>query len=99
MHDNAPCHRAKIIRDWIDEKQINILEWPPNSPDLNPIENLFGLLKKKLNKMKIKSKEELKEKIQEIWENFDKELCSRLVNSLPRRLELVFKQKGGNIPY
>ena len=40
MHDNAPPHRAAYTKNWMKENKINLLIWPPSSPDLNPIENL-----------------------------------------------------------
>ena len=41
QHDGAPCHKAKVITKWLGEQNIDILgQWPGNSPNLNPIENL-----------------------------------------------------------
>lgn len=45
MHDEAPVHRARIVRELLDELGITVMEWSPYSPDLSPIENLWGLLK------------------------------------------------------
>ena len=40
MHDNAPIHTAHLIREWLEEHNVDVMDWPLYSPDLNPIENL-----------------------------------------------------------
>ena len=47
MQDGAPCHRSKIAKEYFKEKKITLLQWPGNSPDLNPIENFWTVLKTK----------------------------------------------------
>ncbi|KAK3557213.1 hypothetical protein QTP70_026124, partial [Hemibagrus guttatus] len=48
--DNAPCHKAKMVQEWFDEhnNEFEVLTWPPNSPDLNPIEHLWDVLDKQV---------------------------------------------------
>ncbi|RWS18691.1 transposase (putative)-like protein, partial [Leptotrombidium deliense] len=48
QEDNAPCHKAKYTQNWIRENNIKVLKWPPGSPDLNPKENLWALMKRDL---------------------------------------------------
>ena len=50
QQDNAPCHKAKTLTAWFEENNIRVLQWPARSPDLNPIENLWSVLDRKLTK-------------------------------------------------
>ena len=53
MHDDAPTHTAYIVRDALEELAIEVMIWPPHSPDLNPIENLWALLKAEIYKLRL----------------------------------------------
>ena len=48
MQDGASCHVAKKVKKWLGEKKIKVLDWPGNSPDLNPIKNLWNIMKNRL---------------------------------------------------
>jgi transposase len=48
QHDLAPCHNSKAVKKFIQENKISMLNWPGNSPDMNPIENLCNILRKRL---------------------------------------------------
>ena len=100
MQDGAPCHRAKIVTQFLKAQKINILDWPGNSPDLNPIENLWTILKNKVSERQPTNAKMLKQAIKEVWvRDISPSYCRNLVESMPRRLEAVIKAKGGPTKY
>ena len=93
--DSAPCHRAKIVKEFEKENNISVMDWPGNSPDLNPIENLWAILKRKIGRNIIQNTKMLKEKIIRIWKDeIDNEIISKLVHSMPKRIKSCIKNKG-----
>ena len=78
-----------------------LLDWPPQSPDLNPIEHLWQYIKMQLAKHETLAKEvwEIWEGVAEVWNNIEPEVCQNLIESMPRRVEAVMKAKGGNTKY
>ncbi|CAF1405644.1 unnamed protein product [Adineta ricciae] len=70
MHDNAPAHRSKYTADWFENNHINILEWPSNSPDMNPIENVWDYMDKELRKLKPTNVAQLQEMLGKLWRGF-----------------------------
>jgi transposase len=101
QQDNDPKHTSKLARKWFEDHGINVMKWPAQSPDLNPIEHLWGHLKRRLADYPEPPKGilELWERTQEEWEKIDKEVCQNLIESMPRRIEAVLKAKGGYTKY
>ncbi|GJJ67920.1 putative transposase [Entomortierella parvispora] len=101
QQDNASIHTARIIKDYFSEQQLTVLEWPANSPDLNPIENLWAIIKRQLDEFKVRPKnfDELWENVQQIWEKISLEDIQNLYDSLPNRIQQVQKRKGGHSDY
>ena len=100
QQDFAPCHKAKAVMKWFQTKGVNVLKWPGNSPDLNPIENLWSLIKQKVSGSNPRSLEELKRIITEVWcMNIDKKVCKNLSDSIPCRIQNVIKNKGYHTKY
>ena len=66
MQDGEPCHHSKIITQFLQSKEIQILEWPGNSPDLNLIENLWTVLKHKVSEKQPTNTKELEEAIEAV---------------------------------
>ena len=84
MQDNAKPHTAKTTMSWLQQKGIEVLKWPAMSPDLNPIENLWALIKRRIEKCDPSTKSDLKEIIQEIWDGIDVELIRSLIKSMKK---------------
>jgi len=101
MQDNAPCHKAKVVMEYLDEMNVETMNWPPQSPDLNPIENLWAIIKEKLYREKLfpRNKAELIDRVFTIWDELEPELMERLADSFIKRLKLVVKSKGKWIKY
>jgi transposase len=99
QQDNAPCHRSASTVSFLKTKKINILDWPANSPDVNPIENLWGIIKRKINNMDTLNSEKMWIEIQKLWYNIPSSLCRRLVDSMPRRVSSIIKMKGYHTKY
>ncbi|KAI4890404.1 hypothetical protein NFI96_000130 [Prochilodus magdalenae] len=68
QQDLAPAHAAKSTKDWFTKKQLEVLAWPANSPDLNVIENLWAIVKRKIRDRKPTTLDQLKQNIATAWE-------------------------------
>ncbi|KAK3519523.1 hypothetical protein QTP70_033853, partial [Hemibagrus guttatus] len=88
QQDNAPCHKAKIIQEWFDEhnNEFDVLTWPPNSPDLNPIEHLRNVLDKQVQSMEAPSRilQDLKDLLLTSLCQIPQHTFRDLVESMPR---------------
>lgn len=98
MEDGAPIHRSNAPKFWRENRGIVKLDWPAQSPDLNPIENLWKQMKDALQKRSasIKSVEDMKKAILEVWNEMEKERWNGLIDSMPDRIDAVIKAKGGS---
>ncbi|SJX63304.1 related to transposase [Sporisorium reilianum f. sp. reilianum] len=101
QQDNNPKHTAKKTKKWFKDNNINIMKWPAQSPDLNPIEHLWQELKKRLAKYTTiaKSESKLFKHCEAEWAAIAPETCQNLIASMPRHLQAVIKAKGGNTKY
>jgi hypothetical protein len=101
MQDNAPCHKTNLIMDFLRDNEIRTLDWPPQSPDLNPIENLWAIIKaRRYKRFGIpKTKEELIDQMFAIWEEIDPEFLDTLVDSIENRLKEVVRLGGRTTKY
>ena len=101
MHDNAPPHRAKTTVDLIANFGWKTLQWPPFSPDLNPIENLWQIVKNQVySGSSFQTIEELKDAVDQVWSDLDRsDTLRNLIASMPYRMREVIRRKGHPINY
>ena len=99
QEDSSRVHTAMKVRNWLDSKNIVKLEWPTHSPDLNPIENLWAILKYKLRRRTVKTKKELIYWVKREWKEIPKQKIENLIDSIPRRISKVLRNKGGPTKY
>jgi predicted transcriptional regulator len=96
QQDSAPSHTAKVVQHWFKDNNIQtLLNWPPNSPDLNVIENCWQLMKKKVAAHHPTSEAHLKTILKDVWiHEITPEYCQQLVHSMPMRIAAVLKNHG-----
>jgi hypothetical protein len=101
QHDNDPKHTAKKTKKWLEEQELQVLDWPPQSPDLNPIEHLWDHLKRRLAgyERRPTATWQLWERVEAEWNKISEEECMRLIECMPRRIAAVLKAKGGPTKY
>ena len=112
MQDNAPVHRARLVQDWLSEftsaNGVTIIGWPPYSPDMNPIENVWKLLKEKicnnhpeLREMPstIEALANLERAAVEAWEEIEDRVLQNLIVTMPHRIEALTNAGGWYTKY
>lgn len=99
QQDGAPCHTAKTVKTWFENHNIPTLKWTSSSPDLSPIESLWHKMKKELRMNPARTVNELKIKLQQVWDNIQPDECAKLVDTMPNRIKAVIVNKGGVTQY
>jgi transposase len=109
QQDNATIHRARVTQGWFDDNEITVVEWPPNSPDMNPIEHVWKALKAKLHARfpdtyalrggPERVQEELAKRLQVVWAELEEEVFERLISSMPARVQALYDAKGWSTRY
>jgi len=101
QEDGAKYHFAPIPAAYKESHKVQRLDWPPQSPDLSPIENLWKQLKDRISarKHRIRSIQEMEIALQQEWAKIEEEVLERLMESMPNRINLMLANKGGSIKY
>jgi transposase len=99
QQDNAPFHVSTIVRNFFIKNKVEVMFWPANSPDLNPIENVWHLIKHKIGKIKINTKAELIKILKKIVKEFDIQIINNLIKTMDNRINSLFDNNFGSINY
>ncbi|GBO34810.1 Transposable element Tc1 transposase [Araneus ventricosus] len=103
QQDNAPCHEARIVLELFEEDtdEFHLMSWPPNSPDLNPMEHIWDVMERQLRTQTppCPNISTLRDRCLDIWYNLSPVMYQKLVASMPRRVAAVLKAKGGETRY
>ncbi len=94
QHDNDPKHTARATKEWLRKKHFKVLEWPSQSPDLNPIENLWRELKVRVAQRQPQNITALEEICMEEWAKIPATVYENLVKTYRKRLTSVIANKG-----
>ena len=100
LQDNAPPHTATSTENWFKNQRVRVVpDWPANSPDLNPMENLWNIVADRAATHRPTTREELKSAVKQEWRNMEQTLISKLIQSMPTRMDQVKTNHGGPIKY
>lgn len=99
MQDNDPKHTSRLAKNFFESKKINLLPYPAQSPDLNPIETFWVKIKQKLANLTPKNLCELKANILDDWNSITNETCQQLALSFIKRSNAVYEAKGGHTKF
>lgn len=101
QQDKAPCHTSRMSTQALNMAGVRVLQWPGNSPDLNPIENVWGYLKRKISENPPQNRNELIARLIRLWfhDQDIHNMCVNSIHSMPKRLADVIKARGGFTKY
>ncbi|KAI6655306.1 hypothetical protein LOD99_2141 [Oopsacas minuta] len=97
--DNDPKHTSKLVKTYLVQNIPNHLPWPSQSPDINPIENVFSWVKRELIKLAPRTISELRKMLEIVWEKITPEFLRSYCDSMPHRCQMVIESGGFAINY
>ncbi len=99
QQDNDPKHTSRLAKEFLRNNVPEVMDWPSNSPDLNPIENLWAIVKGNVERRMPKNLNDLERFMAEEWRNIPETVIINLAGSMRRRCELIIENNGERISY
>ena len=99
LQDNDPKHKSRIVKKLLDEEVPEVIDWPSNSPDANPIENLWSVIKRRVEKRRPSNLNELNKFLHDEWNTVDTLIINNLIKSMKSRCLALIESKGERIDY
>jgi transposase len=99
LQDNDPKHSSREIRSWLHNNGVSCLDFPPYSPDLNPMENLWNDIARRVEQREAETMEQLQDVVAEEWAATSTDLLAKLAHSMPKRCKAVIDAQGGHTHY
>ena len=99
LQDNDPKHKSRIIKKFLDEEVPEVIDWPSNSPDANPIENLWSVIKRRVEKRRPSNLNELNKFLHDEWNKVDMLIINNLIKSMKSRCLALIESKGERNDY
>ena len=99
LQDNDPKHNSREIHNWFHNNGISCLDFPPYSPDLNPTENLWNDMARRVEAREAETMEQLQDIVAEEWTATPTDLLAKLAHSMPARCKAVIGARGGHTKY
>ncbi|GBM49941.1 Transposable element Tc3 transposase [Araneus ventricosus] len=101
QHDNAPIHTSNATKNYLNMNNVTVLEWPPMSPDLNPVENVWGIMSRKVyeNGGQLYSVNALKTAIESAWYNLEPKILQTLIMTMEKSAYDAILKNGRRLNY
>ena len=97
QQDNAPAHSAVVTQNFFAQNNIQLIQWPAKSPDLNIIEHIWAFMKNKVERREPKTLQELRDFIHNSWNEITPQFIINLYSSIPQRLQACIQRGGDTI--
>ncbi|CAD6192334.1 unnamed protein product [Caenorhabditis auriculariae] len=94
QQDNDPKHTSLFVKDWFKSRRVNVMGWPSQSPDLNPIEHLWEELERRCANKRAKNCNEKFAQLLSEWNQIPMSTIDTLLNSMQRRCQAVIDARG-----